>query len=81
MADEHIGEKVYPVAGWAIGPLTEHNAITFRFEYLDMDTMQRSKSPFIGIPREQLQELVAALNKAVAKLDAAQSGPEGHTRQ
>lgn len=67
------GSPIYPVIGWDIGPLTEHNAITVRLECLDMATMQRNMLPFVALTRPQLNEFLVAIQTAVAKLEASQT--------
>lgn len=81
MADDATGEPIQLFAGWDVGPLSNLDAITVRLRYLLPATMEMELTPFIAIKREQVRELVDAMHKAIAKLDALQASPGGNTRQ
>lgn len=72
---------VFPVAGWAIGPLPAFGAITIRLDFLS-NQLQDTSAPNIGrhygLLPDQARELVAAINSALEKVEnAPQQAPQG----
>lgn len=81
MSDDPVGQSVFPIASWEIGPLSDHDAIVIRAELVDVLTGQTSSTPFIALHRSQVQLFLEDIAKALAKLEAVQATPDGKKLQ
>ena len=74
MATEHMEFTAYPVIGWTTGPVHERGEIALRIKYMDMATQQQAETPFFGLPRPEVQNLIDSLTQALAGQNTAPGG-------
>ncbi|MFV9667878.1 hypothetical protein [Pantoea sp. ARC607] len=66
----------YPVTGWHIGPLSDHQALVLKLGYVDPDApddqaMQETR--FFGLTIEMAKSLVSHLSEQIASAEKAAS--------
>ncbi|MGD9424045.1 hypothetical protein ACLHDD_02470 [Pantoea sp. NSTU24] len=71
----------YPVTGWHIGPLNNHQALVLKFGYVDPDApdvQSQQESRFFGLTLEMARALVSHLSEQIA---SAENDTHHDTRQ
>ncbi len=62
----------YPVTGWHIGPLSDHQALVLQFGYVDPDAPDEQalqESRFFGLTLEMARALVNHLSEQIARAE------------
>ncbi len=65
------GDRMYPMAGWQIGPLPDHRVVLFQPHYLedrDQPLTEAVADKIFILPVEQVPHLIEALKHAAADI-------------
>lgn len=63
-----------PIAGWEIGPITAHGAITIKLDFLTnalQPVAEANQSPRFVLTEVQAKELASSIHQALQKLQSA----------
>jgi biofilm regulator BssS len=76
--------SLFPITGWEASPVTTHDAVVVRFQYLSSPRQPENAphtSPGLVLTRAQTADLIHILQKQLARLEMPDAGGgEGQVR-